>query len=62
MYEFWYDCVKPISDENVKFSYTDIDKLIVCIKIDNVYKDIVNDVLTRLCTSKFEIYLAYSIT
>ena len=37
LYEFWYDYVKSIYDENPKFCYTDIDKFIVCIKIDNIY-------------------------
>ena len=45
IYEFWYDYVKPKFDEK---------GFIVHIKTDNIYKDIAEDVETRLDTSNYE--------
>ena len=39
MYKFWYDYVKPKYDENM-----DTDSIIVHVKIDNIYKDIAENV------------------
>ena len=41
MHEFWYDYVKPKYDENAKLCYMDTDSFMVYIKIDDIYKDIV---------------------
>ena len=45
MYEFWYDCIKPKYHYNAKLCYMDTDSLIIHIKIEDVYKDIANDVI-----------------
>ena len=50
MYEFWYDYVKPKHDEKTKLCYMDTDIFIVYIKEDDIYKDIAEDVETRLGT------------
>ena len=55
MYEFWYDYVKPKYGENTKVCYMDTARLIVYVKIDDISKDIAEDVETRLYTSYFEI-------
>ena len=55
MYEFWYEYVKPKHGENVKLCYMDTDSFIVHIKTYDIYKDIVEDVETKLDTSNFEI-------
>ena len=55
MYEFWYDCMKPIYDNNVKLCYMDTDSFIVDIKTNDFYKDIANDVENRFDTSSYEI-------
>ena len=48
MYEFWYDYVKPKYGENTKVCYMDTASLIVYVKIDDISKDIAEDVETRL--------------
>ena len=53
MYEFWHDYVKLKYIENVKLCYMDTDSFTVCIKKDNIYKDIEEDVETRFDTSNF---------
>ena len=50
MYEFWYDYVKPKYGEKAKLCYMDTDSFIVYIKTDDIYKDIAEDVETRLDT------------
>ena len=55
MYEFWYDYVKPKYGENAKLCYFDKNSFIVHAKIDDIYKDIVEDVWTRFDTSNFEL-------
>ena len=54
MYEFWYGYVKPKYGENAKLCYMDTDSFIVHVKIDDIYKDIAEDVDTRFDTSNFE--------
>ena len=54
MYEFWYDYVNKYG-EKVKLCYMDTDSFIVYIKIDDIYKDIVEDVETRFDNSKYEL-------
>ena len=44
MYEFWYDYVKPNYDKNAKLCYVDTDSLVVHLKTDSIYQDIVEDV------------------
>ena len=53
MYEFWYDYVKPKYDEEAKLCYMDPDSFIAYIKIDDIYKDIAEDVKTRFDTSNY---------
>ena len=55
MCEFWYDYVKPKYSENVILCYMDTDSFIVHVKTDYIYKDITEDVETRLGTSNFEL-------
>ena len=55
MYEFWYDYVKPKYGENSKLCYMDTDSFIVHVKVDDIYKNIVEDVETRFEISNFEI-------
>ena len=55
MYEFWYDYVKPKCGENRKLCYVDRDSFNVCVKAENIYKDIAEDLETRFETSNFEL-------
>ena len=55
MYEFWYDYVKPKCGENGKLCYVDRDSFNVCVKTENIYKDIAEDLETRFETSNFEL-------
>ena len=54
MYQSWYDYVKPKYGEKGKLRYMDIDSFIVYIKTD-IYKDIAENVETRLDTSNYEL-------
>ena len=55
MYEFQYDYVKLKHGENAKLCYMDTDSFIVCMKIDYIYKGIIEDDETRSDTSNFEL-------
>ena len=55
MNEFWYDYVKPKHSEKAKLCYMDTDSFRVCIKTDDIYKDIAEDVETRFYTSNNEL-------
>ena len=55
MYEFWYDCVKPKYDNNVKLCYMDTDSFIMDIKTNDFYKDIANGVEIMFDTSNYEV-------
>ena len=55
MYKFWYDYVKLNYGEKPKFCYMDTDSFIVCIKTDDIQKDIEEDVKTRFDTSNYEL-------
>ena len=55
MYEFWHDYVKAKHDEKAKLCYMDTDSLVVSIKIDDIYKDIAEDVENRFDTSNYEL-------
>ena len=55
MYEFWYDCMKPKYNDNVKLCYMDTDSFIMNIKTNDFYEDIANDVENRFDTSNYEV-------
>ena len=55
MYEFWYDCVKPKYNGNVKLCYMDTDSFTRNIKTNDFYIDIANDVENRFGTSNYEV-------
>ena len=55
LYEFCYDYVKPKYGEKAKRCYMDTDSFIAYIRIDDIYKDIVEDVETRLHISNCEL-------
>ena len=44
MCEFWYDYVESKYVEKAKQCYIDTGSFIVCIKKDDIYKDIAEDV------------------
>ena len=46
MYDSQYDYVKPKYAEKAKSCYMNTDSLILCIKTNYIYKDIVEDVET----------------
>ena len=52
-YEFWYNYLKPKYGEKVKVWYMDTYRYIVYIKADDIYKDIGEDVETRLKVSNY---------
>ena len=54
IYEFWYDYIKSKNGENVKLCYMGTDSLIVHLKTDDTYKDIVEDVETRFDISNYK--------
>ena len=54
MYDFWYDYVKPKYSEKTKLCYMDTGSFIVYTKTDDIFKDIPDDVETRLDTSNYE--------
>ena len=47
IYEFWSDYVKPKYGKNAKRCYVDTDSFIFHVKIEDIYKDIAEDVKTR---------------
>ena len=55
MYDFLCDYVTPKYGDNGKLCYTDTDSFIVHVKIDDIYKDIAEDVEKRFDTSNFVI-------
>ena len=55
MYKFWFDHVKPKYGEKTKLCYMDRESFIVYMKINDIYKDIAEDVETRLDTSNYEL-------
>ena len=42
MYEFWYDYIKPKYQDKAKLCYMDTDSLVIHIKTEDFYEDIVN--------------------
>ena len=56
MYEFWHDYVKPKGNEKAKLCYTDTDSCsIAYMKMDDICKDVVEDVETSFDTSNYEL-------
>ena len=55
MYEFWYDYVKLKYGEKGKLCYMDTESFIVWIKINDIYKDIAEDVQAKFDTSNHEL-------
>ena len=53
MYGFWYDHVKLKYGEKAKFCYIDEDCFIVYTKTGYTYKDIAEDVETRIDTLNY---------
>ena len=53
--EVWYDYAKPKFGEKAKLCYMDTDSFIVHIKIDDIFRDITEDVGIRFDTSDFEL-------
>ena len=53
MYEFWYDCMKPKYNDNVRLCYMDTDSFIMNIKTNHFYKGISDDVDNRFDTSDY---------
>ena len=51
MYEFWYNFIKLNYGKKTNLCYMDTDSFIVCIKTNEIYKDIAEDVETRFETS-----------
>ena len=55
MHEFLYDYVKAKYGKKANFCYMDTESFIVYIKTDDIYKDISEDLETRLDTSNYEL-------
>ena len=47
MYEFWYDYVKPKYGKKAKLCYMDTASFTACMKTDDIYKDVTENVETR---------------
>ena len=52
---FVNDCVKQKYGEKTKLCYMDTDSFIVYIKTNDIYKEIFEDIKTRLDTSNYEL-------
>ena len=55
MYEFWYDYLKPKYNNKAMLCYMDTDSFIAHRKMDDIYKDISEDVETRFDTSNYNV-------
>ena len=53
MYDFWYVYVIPKYGEKVRLCYMNINSFILYIKVDDIYKDIAEDVETRFDISNY---------
>ena len=53
--EVFYDYLKPKYGDKLELCYTDTDSFILHVKIEDFYKDIVDDVEEWLDTSNYEI-------
>ena len=54
MYEFCYDYIKPKYGEKARLNYTDTDSFVMCIKTEDFYKDIADDVEKWFDTSNYD--------
>ena len=55
MYEFWYDFIKSMYQNNAKLCYMDTHSFIINVRADDVYEDVADDVEKRFDTSNYEI-------
>ena len=53
MYEFWYNYIRPKYGDKAKLCYTDTDSFIICIKTEDFFEDISNDVEKWFDTSNY---------
>ena len=53
MYEFWHDYIKPKYQDNAKRCHIDTDSVIIYIKMEDFYKDIVDHVEKWFDTSNY---------
>ena len=54
MYEFWYDYIKPKYGDNARLCYMDTDSFVMHIKIEDIYKDIADNVKRWFDTSNYD--------
>ena len=54
MYEFWYDYIKPLYGNKVKFCYLNTDSYIMVINSDDIYVDLHNDIRKWFDTRNFD--------
>ena len=54
MYELWYDYLKPKYGDRVKLCYKDNDSFIICIKTEDFFEDISNDIEKWFDTSNYD--------
>ena len=54
MYEFWYEHLKPMYQNNIKLCYIDTDSFIIHIQTDDFLKDISKDVDKWFDTSRYD--------
>ena len=52
-HNFWYYYINPNYQDNTKLCYMDTDSFIICIKTEDFYKDIADDVEKRFDTSNY---------
>ena len=55
MYEFWNDYVKLKYNEKAKLCYMDSSSFIVCVRTEDIYKDIVKDGEKKFNTLNYEL-------
>ena len=55
IYDFWSNYIKPKYRNDVKLCRRDTDSLIIRIKFEDVYEDIVDDVKKQLDTSNYQV-------
>ena len=54
MYEFWYEHLKSMYQNNIKLCYMDTDSFIIHIQTDDFLKDISKDVDKWFDTSRYD--------
>ena len=55
MYDFWSDYLKPKYRGKVKLCYMDTDSFIFHVKMDDIYKDIAEDIEKRFDTLNYDV-------